>query len=241
MAEDELMQRLLDLVSELGPGQRVPAERQLEDDWGVSRAALRHRLRLLEAMGAVERRGSAGTFTRILQPVDVAAILRVGLNASDLADAAAFRSLRAALETEAALLAARKGRPVPVAHIEEAVLRMESAEDAKTLYEADLAFHQALFKACGDPGLIFFYEALADLFTRSVAERRLRMNTLSSDVEMMRTLHRAILEAVKSRDESAAAGAMREHFDRIDHLRPSIAAKTGEGPSNRTKIDSALA
>jgi GntR family transcriptional repressor for pyruvate dehydrogenase complex len=222
MVEDELLQRLLGLIGELGPDQRIPAERQIEEDWGVSRGALRHRLQLLEAMCVVERRGAAGTYTKAMQPRDVARILRVGLNATTLANAAAFRSLRAALETEAALLAARNGTPVPVAYIEEAVLRMDAADDAQTLYQADLDFHNALFDACRDPGLQFFYEALFDVTARSVHERRLRMYSLAEDVDLMRRLHRAILVAIQAHDQDAAVAAMRDHFDRIDSLRPIV-------------------
>lgn len=228
MGQDELLERLLAFISELGPDQRIPAERQLGDEWGVSRGALRHRLRLLEAMGVLERRGSAGTFTKTLQPSDVATILRVGLNASELADPASFRPIRAALEIEASLLAARNAAPVPVAYIEEAVLAMEAADDLQTMYEADLDFHRALFKACGDPGLQFFYAALQDLVVKSVSERRIRMYTLAADVELMRTLHRNILVAIQSHDEDAAVAAMRDHFDRIDLLRPASAGQSRE-------------
>ena len=216
MSDDNLLDRLLELVDEVGPDQRIPSERDLAERWGCSRTALRDRLRMLEAMGALERKGAGGTYTRVMKPQDVAVALRTGLHASALSSATAFQSVRVALEREAARLAATAGKPVPIAHVEEAVMRMEAATDPDELYAADLEFHKALFQASGDAALIFLSEAVGDLIAQSVTERRARMRTLSSDAEVLRSLHRNILDALKSGSPGEAMNAMDEHFARID-------------------------
>jgi DNA-binding GntR family transcriptional regulator len=66
--------------------------------------------------------------------------------------------------------------------------------------------------------LIFFSSAVGDLIADSVSSRRSRMLRLANDVDEMRVLHRAILEAVKAKDPAAAMAAMDGHFDRIDSL-----------------------
>lgn len=231
MSDDDLFERLLRLVGEVGPDHRIPSERDLAEQWGCSRTALRDRLRMLEAMGALERKGAGGTYTRVMKPGDVAMALQTGLHASALSSAAAFQSVRIALEREAARLAAIGGKPVPIAHVEEAVLKMETATHPDELYAADMDFHRALFQASGDAALIFLSEAVGDLIARSVTERRARMQTLSSDKEVLRTLHRNILDALKSRNSTAAMQAIDEHFARVDRandlhaLVPSHGAK----------------
>lgn len=216
MEQDDLLKKLQDLLQEAGPGQRIPSERQLAEQWEVSRTALRHRLRMLEAMGALERRGSAGTFTHIMEPHNVAVALQTGLRASALGSASAFESVRVALERQAARLAALKRRPVAMAHVEEAVLRMEAADSAEQLYEADIDFHRSLFHASGDGALIFLSEAVSDLIARSVTERRTRMRKLATDREEMCTVHRNILEAINTGNPTTAMGAVDDHFDRIN-------------------------
>lgn len=216
--EDNLLVKLLNLVEEAGPDERIPSERELAVQWGTSRTALRHRLRMLEAMGALERRGGAGTYTRTVKPQDVAAALKIGLHSSALSSASAFQPVRVALERQAAKMAAEDFKPIPVAHAEDAVMRMEKSTTPDDLYAADLDFHRAIFQASGDPSLIFFSSAVGDLIADSVSSRRSRMLRLANDLDEMRVLHRAILEAVKAKDPAAAMAAMDSHFDRIDSL-----------------------
>lgn len=215
---DPLLTALLQIVEDTGPGGRIPPERELAELVGASRTAVRSRLRELESAGALERRGSAGTFARTMAPRDVAEALRLGLSASPLGKGEAFQTIRVALERQAAKMAATRQSPVPIAYAEEAVLQMESTTDATHLYEADLAFHRSLFRASGDDALIFFSEAIGDLLTASVVLRRQRMMALESDIEEMRMLHRSILEAVKSGDANASMAAMDRHFEHIDAL-----------------------
>lgn len=222
MVDDDLLQKLLDLIQEAGPGQRIPSERELVKRWGTSRSALRNRLRVLEAMGALERRGAAGTYTQVMKPQHVAAALQTGLHASILGSPSSFQSVRVALEREAARLAAQHRRPVAIAHAEEALMRMEDASTAQQMYEADVDFHRALFQASGNAGLIFLSEAVGDLIARSVTERRGRMQKLSEDKEEMRTLHRNILEAVNSGNPEAAMNSIDNHFDRLDMLSKAL-------------------
>lgn len=216
--EDDLLVRLLKLMEDVGPDQRIPSERELVVQWETSRTALRHRLRMLEAMGALERRGAAGTYTRTVKPHDVAAALKIGLHSSALSSASAFQPVRVALERQAAKMAAEDFKPIPVAHAEDAVMRMEKSTSPDALYAADLDFHHAIFQASGNAALIFFSTAVGDLIADSVSSRRSRMLRLANDVDEMRALHRAILEAIKAKDPASAMAAMDRHFDRIDSL-----------------------
>lgn len=213
---DSLLTALLRLIETVGPGGRIPPERELASVVGASRTAIRSRLRQLESAGALERRGSAGTYARTMMPSDVAQALRLGLSASPLASGEAFQSIRVALERQAAKTAAENVNPIALTDAEEAVLTMERTTDPGELSEADLAFHRSLFHASGDAALIFFSEAISDLLTASVTARRKKMSTLATDIDEMRTLHRAVLEAVIAGDAPGAMAAMDRHFERLD-------------------------
>lgn len=226
MSTDALLEKLLELLQEVGPDGRIPSERELSETWGISRTALRSRLRMLESVGALERRGAAGSFVRVMAPSDVAVALTIGLTGSVLASPRSFEPVRVALERQAAKQATEQMSPVPIAHVEEAVLRMESTSDPEELHQADLDFHRALLAASGDPALIFFSEAVADLIAASVTERRARMAQLTSDLDGIRAIHRNILEAMKSRDPRAAMAAVDDHFDSINRIRALIGAST---------------
>ncbi|MFH8252726.1 GntR family transcriptional regulator [Microbacterium sp. B2969] len=60
--------RLRDLIAELGPGRRLPSERDLSADWGVARMTLRGAVDELVAEGLLERRHGSGTYT-VFSPV----------------------------------------------------------------------------------------------------------------------------------------------------------------------------
>ncbi len=66
----QIVSRLLDLIQQrhLGPGDRLPAERELAASMGVSRSSLREALRALTVLGVTEMRHGAGTYISSLEP-----------------------------------------------------------------------------------------------------------------------------------------------------------------------------
>ena len=215
--DDPLTGALAQQVLAMKPGQRLPSEREQAQELGVSRTALRDRLGRLESMGVLERRTGAGTFVRGLRPESVSESLLLGLVASKMT-VSSLRSVRFALERQAAYEASKRVDHVEVAQMAVAVDRMDSSEDTSELYEADLAFHNALFAASGSPALIFFADVL-----HGVLSRTLQHLALADDRERMRVLHRAILEAVAARDTEASMLAIDDHFVWLEEL---VAANT---------------
>ena len=66
----QIVSRLLDLIQQrhLGPGDRLPAERELAATMGVSRSSLREALRALTVLGVTEMRHGTGTYVSSLEP-----------------------------------------------------------------------------------------------------------------------------------------------------------------------------
>lgn len=211
---DSIVSRLYELRAQLGPGKRLPAERILAEQWGTSRVTLRDRIRELEALGLVERRGTAGTFTRDIEPGDLVRILSIGLHATPLADPTTFKSVRIALDRQAALLAAVLQAPVPLAYAEEAVRVMESADDETALIDADAAFHRAIINASGDRGLIFFAEAVDDLVGDSLRDGASLPRVQHRDAFVR--MHRRLLDAIKAGRPADVAEAIDLHYSKLD-------------------------
>lgn len=209
---DPIMGMLMNQIVTMEPGDRLPSEREQALRFNVSRTALRDRIGRLESLGVLERRDRAGTFVIGLRPETVSEVLTLGLMGSKIT-VDSLVPVRVALERQAAIEAARRVDHVNCAHMAVAVDRMDASDDSSELHAADMAFHQALFNASGSQGLVFFSQVLS-----TVLSNTMRHLALDRDRVRMRVLHRAILEAVQSGDETAAVTAVDEHFAWLDEL-----------------------
>ncbi|MEV4178619.1 FCD domain-containing protein [Nonomuraea sp. NPDC049709] len=208
---DALSDALSGLIRELGEGARLPPERELAERLGVSRTALRDRLRLLEGFGVLSRRQGSGTYVQRLAPHGLEFALDLALSASHLS-IESLHSVRVALERQAAREAARKGDPVAIAHVGKALADMEAAATADDIDRADFAFHQALLHATGNAALTFFADAMTGVLFRAVRQRRDRLKNHPRDKEVSVAAHRPLYEALLARDEDAAGRASDDHF-----------------------------
>ena len=116
---EEITARLLEQISEgtLKPGDRLPPERTMAEDYGVSRTAVREALRSMEMMGVVESRVGEGTYIRTPSFADVVdpfsmVVAQSGRLGSELIE------VRLILETEVAGLAARRRTEEQLAALE---------------------------------------------------------------------------------------------------------------------------
>lgn len=215
---EETIERLLQIIH-LGTvlvGEKLPPERDLADQLGVSRATLREALSELQAAGFVEvRRGRyGGTYvastTGNLRSPDRA------LSADEVDDVLRFRAV---LEVEAARLAARAVHTSRVATSGSlARLRAALKETHDAPYDAyrplDSRLHLVLAELSGIPSL-----------TRAIADSRNRINGLLDRIPLLKVnlvnsqdQHQALVEAVALGQEGRAAVLMAEHLDGTELL-----------------------
>lgn len=223
-SDDLVFRALLERIGSLKVGDRLPAERELSHEFAVSRTMLRDRLQSLEALGLVERRVGSGAFVQAIAPETVATVLSLGLAGSDLT-IASMQSVRVALERQAAFEAAARAVPAPMAVMATMVKRMEQTSDPRELYDADVAFHRALFEASESPALVFFSQALASVLARSVELRLARMRRLTDDTAVIRDVHRDVYDAILSGDASEAMAAIDRHFTVLAEFDRDIAGQ----------------
>lgn len=206
---DSVVDRLLEVVrsGELSPGGRLPAERTLAAQLGVSRASLRNALSRLELMGVLEVRQGDGTFIRAPDTETLSlpfqGLLR-GLpqTAQDLLE---FRQI---LEPEAAALAATRATPQQIAALRACLEQQHlTATRGVKLSEDDLRFHALIAQMVGNTVILRVLETLQHLM------QNLRTHTLKGDrPELTLQEHALILTAIEARDPASARAAMAGHL-----------------------------
>jgi GntR family transcriptional regulator, transcriptional repressor for pyruvate dehydrogenase complex len=193
---------------EVGPGDRLPAERELAEQLGVARISLREALKILQDDGYVQvRRGAlGGTYvTELLQPVQQWRA-RMQDQAGEIDDMIDFRI---ALETDAAWLAAKRRTASDLSQLRTAIKALQRADGRAAFRSSDSHFHDGLARASGNHRLETAIRAIrGELFSPH------DLLPFVDPVEESVRDHRRIHEAVRDRDPEAAAAAMREHVER---------------------------
>ena len=140
---------------EMRPGMRLPAERKLAEEYGVSRTHVRAALKTLESYGIVETRPQSGTF---IVGLDINALdgLFADVLKLDAFDFASLAEMRAILEVSAARFCAERRTEENLKQIKEALDNYIAAYeqgDQKTLYTTDFEFHRCIAAGSGNSTL----------------------------------------------------------------------------------------
>ena len=197
----------------LGPGDRLPGERDLAQELGVSRPSVRSGLEALEAIGVVVSRRGAGTFIAEgppdlgIEPLSLLASLH-RLTAGEMFEA------RLVLEVGVAGLAARHATADALATMADVVSEMfASLEDPKAFLVHDVRFHRAVAAGCGNRVLA----ALMEMVSAQFYELRKQTIGRARDLKESAEMHRRIYRAIRARDGEAAQAAMTEHLEAARH------------------------
>jgi DNA-binding FadR family transcriptional regulator len=190
----------------LEPGARLPPERDLADQLGISRSTLRQALATLTETGHLTavRGRSGGTFVALSPP----------LGSPDSFEVATWRQLldwRVVLEVGAVQLATERASDADLNVFSEFVEALDADTHASwTDYRrADVSFHLAIAESTGLPRLV----ATMTEVHGEISDLMLHIMHPDSLVEHSKSQHRRILRALQKRDAGAAVAAMREHIE----------------------------
>ena len=196
---------------EYKPGERLPAERVLATQLGVSRPSVREALIALEVEGYVEVRVGSGVYV-----TNTGA--GVGRNAALPADSGPFELIRARwlIEGECAAQAAREGSRAQLRSIEDALADMVHEHGTKKSVmplAADRLFHLRIAEASGNSAFVLLVKTLWDQRTGPLFMQL--ENHFTTDATWVTAIkeHREIVNAIVKRDPKAARAAMRRHMD----------------------------
>jgi GntR family transcriptional regulator, transcriptional repressor for pyruvate dehydrogenase complex len=210
------------LSGDLPPGERLPAERDLMGQFGVSRTVVREAVRSLAAKGLIQQQARAGHVVSEPSPETVAESMTLYLRGRGPYGLEKLIEVRATIETETAGLAAERASEAELAAIRAADAELSQARDAHEAALADVSFHRAIAHASGNEFFVMMLDsirgALLQAQSPGLSDRATR--------EYVREAHAAILKCIARRDRDAARAAMQEHIEEsARRLRPLHAAK----------------
>lgn len=185
---------------------KLPSERQLAEQMGVSRQVIREAIKRLELQGLLEVRQGVGIqiVDNLHRPLNSSLSLLIPDKVERLRQ---LQETRMAIEPEAARLAALRVTPEQVKMLWQILDRLEDASDTTTCIQVDLDFHRTLAEVSGNLMFRLILDSLAEIGMES---RLLTIGRIGKEPAIDH--HRQIMNAVEANDPDAAAEAMRFHL-----------------------------
>ena len=196
-------------------GDRLPSERAMAEQLGVSRAAVREAIRSMELMGLVKCVQGEGNFipesfeNSLIEPLS----LMFMLNRSKVTE---IGELRRALEIESVRLAASKITPKAIKKLNDTIQIILTSENENERVEADREFHNEIAKASENMFLINSLNSLSQIIEEQMAGVRKNITANKKNVEMITVSHKAIVDALAKGDADAAISEMTKHMNDVN-------------------------
>jgi GntR family transcriptional repressor for pyruvate dehydrogenase complex len=209
----------------LGPGSRLPVEKDLAAELAVSRGSLREGVRALAIMGVLETRQGDGTYVTSLDPNLLLAPMSFMVELQSSANGTHLQAVRRVLETEAVGLAATRITDEQLAAASKILDDVEPLIDADEVLDhdavmnADIAFHRIISRSSGNPALHALVDSLA---SRTVRVRMWRAISDRGAVRETQAEHRAILAELIARDPDRARIRMSNHLLGVEEFMDSL-------------------
>ena len=198
-------------AQEWGPGERLPAERDLARQLGVSRPSVREALIALEVEGWIEVRTGSGIYVQNRGEA-APAPAPAETTAPEWGPLEVLRA-RLVVEAEVAALAARHASPADLAAIRDGLTQMQDqAARQQVPRQGDEAFHQAIASACGNGVLQDTVQRYWQARGGPLFERLGNHFENPASWQAAIDEHKAVLQAITDRDAVAARRAMQAHL-----------------------------
>ena len=192
-------------------GRRLPSERELAQQFGVSRPTVREAIIALELDELVEVRTGSGVYVTNREPPS---------GKTGFKDIGPFELLEArrAIEGESCALAAARMDDAQLAQLSVLIAEMRNEnqhDDVERSEDADRRFHELIATCTHNSGMVAAVQMLWDARMRSPQNRSMSLKVRARGVKPRVDEHTAIVRALKRRDPDAARAAMREHLSRV--------------------------
>lgn len=190
------------------PGSRLPGERELAENFNVSRVTIREAEIALQALGVIEIKTGSGAY--VLSQDNTTTNRLPKVSAFELTEA------RLLFEAEAAARAAQDISDDTLQELDKLVEKMADATLSEQESEdADRDFHLAIASATGNKVIRHVVETFWKMRTDLDEVKDVYESVCSDDASARGDEHGEILDALKQRNPSAARAAMRLHFTRL--------------------------
>jgi DNA-binding FadR family transcriptional regulator len=228
-AVEEIKARIA--TGELEPGQRLPTERDLAADLGLSRSSMREAIRALTVMGVLEARHGAGIYVTRLEPGDLLETFGVVAEISRGSTLMHLVQVRKILEPAAAAAAAARIDEDGLLRLRAEMTAMERGSTAEEIVGHDLEFHRIITEAAGNPVL---GAILGGLNSRTFRARVWRGYREEGVFPRTFAEHDQIYRALVERDPDGARVAAAVHIGAVeDWARRQAGAKDDWAPAQQ--------
>ena len=213
---DRLMARIRS--GEIPAGSHLPSERELMDEYGVGRPAVREALQAMERSGILEI--VHGERARVVVPTAERLVAQIAGGAMHLLRSQPgslehLKEVRLFVECGTARMAAEKANSEQVARLRLVIEQQRSAiQNIEQFIEKDMAFHKEMASISGNPIFPAIVEALF-LWAREHYQSMVRAPGAEN---LTLSEHEKIVDAIEARDPGAAADAMHAHLSRANDL-----------------------
>ena len=210
----KLYQRIADSIAAdiaagaYAPGSRLPAERDLAEQFKVSRPTIREAMIALEIRGLVGAKKGSGIYVS-QTPIESLVPPELDAGAFELIEA------RTLFESEAAALAAAAIDDARLAELRALLTEMKQERDSDAAFEADKRFHIAIAEATGNSLIVSVVEMLWAVREQSPLCVHMFARARRKGVTPRANEHQLIVDALAQRDPQQARDAMRAHLRRV--------------------------
>lgn len=202
------------IAGELGPGDRLPPEKELSEHLGLSRSSLREAVKALEVIKVLDVRRGDGTYVTSLDPRLLLEAISFVVDLHDDSSILELFAVRRILEPSAAALAAERMTPEAVESLRAQIGSVDQHTDIEGLVAHDLEFHAAIAALSGNSYLATLIESLSGGTIRARVWRGL---TQENAIERTLDEHRAIVEALSLGDARLAESLSVVHVSGVEN------------------------
>lgn len=209
---DQVIVQIKELLANgsLQPGDKLPSERQMADQMGVSRPSLREALRALEYAGVLKSQPNGGVYVS-----DGTSALENNLQVAHLLKQFALEEMievRRIIEAASVRFAVERGNKEALLAIRrehEASRRLIGDKAAFAL--SDFEFHRAIAEAAGNDILVTMLQTMRQM----MRDFNIQLLSTTEGREEVFAHHQAILDAIENHDADAAVDALINHLDNV--------------------------
>jgi GntR family transcriptional repressor for pyruvate dehydrogenase complex len=209
---DKVADAMLDTILNRGlrPGDPLPSERELGEQYGVSRTVIREAVRALTSRGVIDARAGRGLTVAKVAPETVSASMQLYLHGQDQIPYAKIHEVRTGIEIQIAGYAAERATDEEIEELSQLneALNQADESDHEQLSILDVEFHRAIARMTHNELYLIMLDSIGPLM---LEVRRATIGAPNGRA-VAYDIHKKIVDAIASRDPDKARDAMQEHL-----------------------------
>ncbi|MBS1896317.1 MAG: FadR family transcriptional regulator [Actinobacteria bacterium] len=212
---DEAIEKIKAMIvsGELGPGDRLPPEKELAERLGLSRNSMREAVKALEVIRVLDVRRGDGTYVTSLEPHLLLEAISFVVDMHDDDSLLELFAVRRMLESQATGLAATHGDDEAIATLQAEIDGVDAAVSIDDLVAHDIRFHREIVQMTGNGYLASLIDSLS---SQTIRARVWRGLTEQGAVERTLSEHRAIADAIAQHDPALATSLATAHIAGVE-------------------------